>query len=117
MTIETKFNLNDVVYLIHCHRRGVLGFVDQKTAWHVEQQLTLGLVEVKIVRETTPGERESESDNFGPQGASREERYMAYETGIGSGNTWAAEDLFVTTEEATVECERRNALEEEEVSA
>lgn len=40
-----------------------------------------------------------------------EERYMAFETGIGSGRLWDAADLFVTFEEARAVCEERNAAE------
>lgn len=144
MTIKTKFNLNDTVYLIHyeqtrtptpcpdcegsgelllltektvpchrCMRRGTMGITLGEQRWFVKGQLTLGRVNIEIVRETEPDERESEFDNYGAQEASRRETYMAYETGIGSGNNWNAEDLFATNEEATAECERRNAIKEE----
>lgn len=93
-----------------CHTRGTLGFVDQKPEWFVDGQIMLGRVRVEIVRETAPNERESEFDNFGPQKASRVEEYMAYETGIGTGNNWSAEDLFAAREDAAVECEQRNAV-------
>lgn len=140
MTIETKFNLGDTVYLIRCgrthtptpcpdcegvgelllatgktvpcikcNRRGTVGRTLGDPKWITAGHLTLGKVSVEIVRETPPGERESEFENFGPQTASRKEAYMAYDTGIGTGINWQAEELFATEAEAAAECERRNA--------
>ena len=108
---EGRLNLehNRQIACQKCSGRGTVGYTDDPPKWTVREQLTLGRVEVTITRETDPGERESEFDNFGPQQASREERYMAYETGIGSGNNWNADDLFATRDEAQAECERRNA--------
>ena len=42
----------------------------------------------------------------------REEEYMCYETGIGSGTSYRIRNIFPTEEEAQAECDRRN-LEEE----
>ena len=84
------------------------------TKWLVDSELTLGQVKVEIT--DSPGinggciEQDAPDlafDNYKPQ-QSQHEKYMAVETGIGSGSVWEAENLFTTRQEAEAECEKRN---------
>lgn len=83
--------------------------VNHQQEWQVyPTPLTLGQVEVKY-RKAYHAPTPSEFSNYGSQEALTEERYMAYETGIGSGSLWSADMLFATIEEAQAECDRLNA--------
>jgi len=88
-----------------CNRGGksVMG----KAKWQVGKPLTIGKIQVEVVNLETDGV----FDNVGhyKEGATEQEtEYMAYETGVGSGNLYGEEDLFATEEEAGAECKKRN---------
>lgn len=138
MKIETKFGLGDKVYKIGYDRKEEMvdcpvcggtgqldgkdgskhgcpkcfgnghGFVCRGKKWQILQQLTLGQVTVTIRKsQGMPG---SMFDNYKSQ---KTERYMAEETGIGSGSFYYSKDLFFSKEEAQAECDRRNTEREE----
>lgn len=83
-----------------CHRsrRGqILKWT--KPFWHIEHipfGLTVGRQEAIFLKEQT------------------EEKYMAEETGIGSGSFYYVSELFPTIEEANAECEKRNSKQGEQ---
>ena len=143
MKIETKYNFGDVLYTIHrgsktewmpcdfCGETGRISGVNGDTKpcpecygrrgenkhvrleWKVEgDTLTVGLVEVRITNKYTDGE-DSDASNFGHQEHKREEWYMCYETGIGSGTNHPVESLFPTIEEAQAECDKRNEVKDD----
>ena len=93
-----------------CYGRGGKN-VNHHKQWQVGGALTLGRVRLQFTaRYVSPdGNRFS---NYGDQSESLEEEYMAYETGIGSGNLWRASELFATHDEAQAECDKRNAVPE-----
>jgi hypothetical protein len=138
MNIESKFGLNDKVYMIGfdhkqewvvcsaCAGSGKITLADgrERTCpecygrlgshiyleqeWQIKNTLTIGEVRVSIKNIESDGE----FDNIGhyEEGKTQlEEVYMAYETGIGSGTLWNGKNLFSTREEARAECEKRNA--------
>ncbi len=122
MKNETKFGLQDKVFLIHntkpvtwipctiCDSVGKItvkrrkykcpecyGYKGHKEwgkeyAWAILGSVTIGQVELRITREE------------------RSERYMTCEYGVGSGSVFNVEDLFATKEEAEQECAKRNAI-------
>lgn len=68
--------------------------------------LTIGQVRVAVTQ--SPGlEGEETFRNYMPQ-ETHVEKYMAVETGVGSGTVWKAADLFATRDEAQAACEERN---------
>lgn len=130
MKIETKFSNGDTVYAARqdygpdsltdcpeCHGKGSFGIEgkpfqrlkctgfrcrDGKIQAYALKpyatKLTIGQVRVQIT--DSPGQPGgSEWDNYRAQHG-REERYMAIETGIGSGSLHDADGLFRTEEEA-----------------
>jgi len=78
--------------------------------WAVHNILTIGEVRVRSRCNYFP-EEISDFDNYGPQTKEYEEKYMCYETGIGSGTVWNVEVLFPSDKEAQAECDRLNDLE------
>ena len=79
--------------------------------WRVERSLRIGLIRVQVADHTGTdnGER---GDNMNPARAERvggrdEERYMCWETGVGSGSLHRVEDLFATPELAEEEAQAR----------
>jgi hypothetical protein len=40
----------------------------------------------------------------------KEVRYMCKETGVGSGTVWSEKELFLSREEAQLECDKRNSV-------
>lgn len=136
MKIETKFDLGEVVISIcrkqkrvqkqcdGCSGRGKItldnkesrhcpccygrghDFIYETEKWRQDKKLTLGKVSVSITE--SPGiDGEETFDNYKAQ-SDREERYMAVETGIGSGTLYYAEDMFYSENEAQAECDKRN---------
>jgi len=136
MLIKTKYSNGDTVYLISkrfeqiitdcgfCNGTGRITGADGQTdtcpkcygrriiissrpmKWLYDKRLTIGRVEVKIV-DSQGLDGETTFDNYKAQ-QSREEKYMAIETGIGTGSVWSVENLFSTQEEAQAECDERN---------
>lgn len=137
MEIKTKFGINDVVFLIRnqteqyrepcaaCSSRGFIVLDDKKerrcpecygngefarhrpTKWRVIQTLTIG----KITAEAVNIRKMGDFDNYGEyeEGSTEfETKYMAYESGIGSGSVYDEENLFRTEEEAQSNCDERN---------
>ncbi len=84
MTLETKYNLGDVVWHFNEHNGEIT-------------QLTLGQVRVEVIE--SPGYDGTIFDNYKKQ-SGRKESYMAVETGIGTGYVYYVEDLFSTKEKA-----------------
>ena len=137
MKLTTKFDHNDVVYSIYhnrpqhfvlCSFCGGEGRIvgadgsetncpmcyghkgeqvyDEHPKWMVRPEgLTVGHVRVEI---TFKHKASSMFSNYGSQKYEYEERYMMYETGIGSGTLHNADNLFASVEEAQAECDRRN---------
>jgi hypothetical protein len=122
--ITTKFDLGETVYLIRPERRkvwqictfcmgagAILGKDDSERAcpgcygsrgqyvYHEMQWAVVGTLHIGQV-----GYIYSLLD--------KEERYMATETGVGTGSVYYAQNLFATAEEAQAECDQRNAEEE-----
>ena len=85
MTIETKYNLGDVVW----HLNKYSGIITRLTLGQVTKTVTdtPGIGSLKLF------------DNF-KEKHSEKETYMAVETGIGSGAFYYVEDLYATEEEA-----------------
>lgn len=138
MKIETKFNTGDVVHNIfygqireweecgfcagsgrvegkngesttcpECYgRRGDNRVV--KTEYTLKGTLTIG--EVRVLYRCERKDADSVFDNYGPQEELKEETYMCYETGIGSGTLHNSDHLFSSAEEAQAECDRLNRL-------
>jgi hypothetical protein len=136
MQINTKFGLNDTVWLIgydsvrewvvcpSCEGEGKVELKDGRHScptcygkrgeykyhdkeWQVQRTLTIGEIAPKV-QNIVPDDM---FDNVGHyvEGATIYTcTYMAYETGIGSGSVWDEERLFATKEEAEKECKRRN---------
>lgn len=127
MNITTKFNLGDEVYPIRQMRKEV-----------VTPCVTCdGVGEAELVngkRITCPACYGRKTDiNYAPQAwyismdsigevgkievtlyapgysYKSEERYMLSSTGVGTGTCWHARDLFASMDEATAECDARNA--------
>ena len=140
MELKTKYNLGDTVVWIHqawrtiwtpCEFCGETGTIECKSGekimcpkcygkmgkdkrgpheWLIENRLlTLGQVTIRY-RAKQETEDDSIFDNYGSH---TEETYMAYESGIGSGNYYPVDRLFPTFEAAQAECDRRNAIDEE----
>lgn len=138
MNIESKFGLNDTVYVIGfdhkqewvvcsaCAGSGKISLKDGRERscpecygrlgnnvyleqeWQVKNTLTIGEVRVSIKNIKSDGD----FDNVGhfEEGCTEKKvQYMAYETGIGCGTLWSEENLFNTREEAKLECKKRNA--------
>ncbi len=136
MKLSTTFNLGDKVHWINreykktqvtcpsCAGKGKITLSDGEKytcpkcigrcyqiktdilKWHPLPKFTLGQVTITI--SDSPGiDGEDRFDNFKPK-KDREERYMAIETGIGSGTLYNVKDLFATQEEAQTECDKRN---------
>ena len=79
------------------------------TKWMISQNLTIG--EMRIEHRCKCDDKfDSIFDNYGPQTESYKEQYMCYETGIGSGALWPADQLFYTKKEAQSECDRLNKI-------
>lgn len=89
-----------------CYGSGGHGkWLDKK--WHVGSALTIGQVQIEATNIVKSGM----FDNIGQFSEGRtkiEERYMAYETGIGSGTLYYGELLFATEVAAQAECDKRN---------
>jgi len=138
MKIETKFNLGQKVYhvgykclekWIDCAFCGATGMVvganqekcscpkcggrkgrsiREKQAWSIDAILTLGEVRAHYRSKQGGIPGKEIFSNMGPQAELYEEKYMAVETGIGSGSVYKGTDLFAAKEEAQTECDRRN---------
>jgi hypothetical protein len=137
MKVETKLSINDKAFPIRneqvkefvkcaaCVGTGRIKLADQKericpecygrlgkhiykeTKWQVYSPLTIGQVNFTITNIQSDGD----FDNIGgyKEGNDEvEERYMAYETGVGSGICHKGNDLFLSEQEAIAECEKRN---------
>lgn len=137
MNIKTKYKLNQKVWIINqkrrkewilcdacngigniilrnkevyscpiCYnRKGEYKYFEER--WEVEGELTLGKVEASLQNIVPDGM----FDNRGHYETGRtikECRYMAYETGVGSGTCYYEEKLFPTLESAQTECDKRN---------
>jgi RecJ-like exonuclease len=133
MKIETKFSLEDKVFIIHKH--GNYQFVTCKACqgnggveikgnkfqctvcygkggqkeW-VPEKWQVTYKNTKVGRVTVEKYSEEYYQNY-PEERQREIRYMVAATGIGSGNVWYEKDVFKTLKEAEAECAKRNAEE------
>ena len=138
MEINTKYGINDVVYLIRKEReqvweicstckgtgRVVIGdtkprmcpdcygrcgnYEYKDVKWLVKATLTIGQVTAEVRNIHTDGM----FDNMGEykEGSTTyKNQYMAYETGIGSGSVYNENELFPTKEAAQEECAKLNA--------
>jgi len=140
MEINTKFNFKDKVYRIFkrqkckwlecgfCGGEGMIKGLDQKDrvcpecygnkgrshniclAWSIEPTLTIGEIRIEY-RCKHVSDDDTMFDNYGSQNEKYTEKYMCYETGIGSGTLHNADNLFSTEKEALEECEKRNKRE------
>lgn len=126
MKLETKFSCGDTVYRGYvadgrkkipckeCGGRGRLKLEGKDYTvscppcngsggsyeWEgrpVAEAMTIGQVRVEFTQ--SAGDPDSMFDNYKPQSAYKES-YMCIETGVGSGNVWDVERLFLTMEEA-----------------
>jgi hypothetical protein len=137
MKLETKYDLNQKVWLIRlqkerkfiectaCYGSGKVTLGDDKSRtcpvcygnrgnyryldnkWQLISEMTIGQIQHKIENIKSDGL----FDNIGEykEGNTKEEiKYMAYETGVGSGTLYDEENLFPSIEEAEKECEIRN---------
>ena len=141
MKINTKFNFEDTVFkIIQAHRtehvpcdccggKGEIKVhhdkiricpdcygrkganVNKAYEWMTpDTTLTIGQIRVTA---TCAYINDSIFSNYGSQEEERKEEYMCYETGIGSGSVYSADNLFLTKEKAQSECNRRNQREKE----
>jgi len=143
MIIESKFNLNDIVYAIEiqqqktwticafCAGIGKIKGLDNSSQicptcfgscgqyiftgdqWVVEQTLTIGEIRVKVRCDYKAPEH-TVFDNYGNQIASKTNEYMCYETGIDSGTIWPEKVLFKNTIDAELACEKLNFIAQEQ---
>lgn len=137
MKINTKYSLNDRVFLIESKKEHFLlpctacsgeGFIDlnngkrhlcpecygrkshtnyKSEKWLPSMELTIG----KITASTMNIDKTGMFDNIGEYkegNTTKEIVYMAYETGIGTGTNWPENRLFSDKEQAQVECDKRN---------
>jgi len=136
MILETKYDLNQDVYLIKqdhrkewvpcpaCGGKGHVtllngdrtcpecygragSYINLQLEWMVGQLLTIG----KVSYEVTNIKPDGIFDNVGSYKEGNNKvviKYMAYQTGVGSGTLWPEEKLFPTREEAEQECVKRN---------
>lgn len=85
-----------------------------KKAWQINDFFfTIGEVQITKRCEHMVEEIDNLFDNYGSQKAKYEEKYMCYETGIGTGTVWLAENLFYSKEKGQEECDKRNLKEKE----
>ena len=140
MEINTKFNFKDRVYGIlkkqkrewvkcgFCGGEGRIKGINQKNrmcpdcygqrgrhidiglGWEIEYILTIGEVRIEY-RCAHESDEYTMFDNYGSQKEKYTEKYMCYETGIGSGTLHNADNLFSTETEALEECDKRNKKE------
>jgi hypothetical protein len=87
---------------VHCRPCSGRGWQNAKRwkEWEIARDhptLTIGQIEVRV-------RDDRRSDD-------RKERYMAFETGVGSGRVYYPEDLYSTKDAALEECARRNKIE------
>lgn len=75
--------------------------------WNIDRLLTIGQIRIEVTAEYSDGV-DSQFDNYGHQEAKCEEKYMCRETGIHTGTLHSVSDLFLTEEEARLECDSRN---------
>lgn len=138
MNIKTKFELNDKAWLIRqeplkiwkpcagCNATGKIKLADSsetacpkcygrkgetvwgKQAWQVARCLTVGQVNVRIESIVPDGIFDNEG-HYDESAITREESYMCYETGVGSGSNWKADNLFAIESEAVDACNERNS--------
>ena len=87
-----------------CGRGGRNASLPRK--WQITRELEIGKIDVEWTCENK--DLDSQFDNYSKQAESYKERYMCYETGIGTGTCHKAEDLFRSKEAAQAECDRRN---------
>ena len=137
MNLKTKYDLNQIVWFIMqknktefveckaCEGTGIVILKDDNPRacpecfgrkgntilldleWFVERSLTIGEIQTTI----TNLEKTGDFDNFGiyKEGENKQEnKYMCYETGIGSGSLYYEKDLFPSIKEAQKECDKRN---------
>lgn len=88
---------------------GRLGkYIYKDCEWQVGSMMTIGKVRVEI----TNFQKDDTFDNIGHYRGDghnvQSEDYMMYETGIGSGSIWHMDKLFASSEEAFIECGKRN---------
>ena len=138
MKIETKFDFGDRVYCIKQDHEQVLEkcsfcagigsingadgtrklcpecygrkgkIVYKRKKWLIRNVLTIGQIKAEI--QCAHDGEVSIFDNYGSQEEKRKIKYMAYETGIGSGSVYDEELLFATREQAQAECDKRNSM-------
>ena len=139
MNLTTKFSLNEKVWLIRrdmkkefrpcefCNGTGKItcngidrqcpecygrkgSMVNIALQWQVVDELTIGQICCKV----TSLKKTGMFDNIGeydPSNLETEITYMAYETGVGSGNVYRERDLFIEKDEAQKLCDELNAKE------
>ena len=136
MNIQTRYSLNDMAWLIchepkqviapceTCHNTGVVTINDttprscpdcfgrtrfkwEKSEWFVEGVRTIGQVKCEVTSLKTTAEF-SNIGIFDPDEITQKNRYMCYETGVGSGAVYREEDLFRTKSLAQTKCDTRN---------
>ena len=83
--------------------------------------LTIGQVRVEVEGPTGGDSYRNrgyavDHSNMGPRSQKRDERYMATQTGVGSGTLYWAKDLFATREEAEAEALSRTTASIESVN-
>ena len=143
MKFETKFNLNQDVYVIskypksnvvtcpQCSGKGRFTWsngesqicsrcfgigtttVYQKNAWHISGNYRVGQITVSV----TSIKGNEEVTNYGeydPDNIITEEKVMCYESGISSGTVYTrGENIFAPRVEAQAECDSLNTKEQE----
>ena len=124
--ITTKYSLGDVVYLIRRNRRedwescgfcaaeGMITGADGKKkscpeCWGKKGKTTYHEMLWAVISVPDGGRLTIGQYGFTKSRRQEEERYMAQETGIGSGSLYYVADLWPSLEEAQAECDRRNA--------
>jgi hypothetical protein len=90
MTFETKFSLNQIVYVIS----------KNAGAWQVTySKAKIGKIGI-----------EAYSTDYTASGYDNRVYYMTNKTGVGSGLVLQESNIFETYEDAMLECEKRNSL-------
>lgn len=86
MNIETKFSCGDSIWI--ARNTGVVG------------PFLIGKISVEYIASQEGPDPDSIFGNVGRQAEKYVERYMCFETGIGTGTCWDFENCFATEQEA-----------------
>lgn len=90
---------NKIITCPDCYgRKGSKQYIQDRWFVRTEDMGSIGKIDIDLYADKYQRDHKTEF------------RYMLDSTGVGSGSLWKEEDLFSTIEDATQECEKRNAV-------